>query len=131
MPLLAISLLAGGALLQTQAPALAGTSSEKEECVSAAIEDVHLPTSAEVDEIRVQLASKSPKAALQVTVESHESSRVIEIDGEPYKALHFKPAMSGDEYRISLFPGTDDEDPACLHSVELVSEGESVAFFRP
>jgi hypothetical protein len=128
LPLLALSLIAGGAL-QSKAPAYA--ESKTEECVSAAITDVHLSTSVDVNEIRVQLSPGSPMTALQVTVESTESDRVIDIDGEPYKALQFTPAMSGNEYRISLFPGTADEDPACLHSVELVSNGESVAFFRP
>lgn len=53
------------------------------------------------------------------------------MEGERYKAILFSPAMHGDEYRISLFPGRVDEDPGCLYSVELLAQGESVAFFRP
>ena len=109
-------------------------SGEAHECISAAITDIQLTEVAEVNEIRVQLADDSPKKAiLEVTVESRDSDRVLALDGENYKAIQFAPAMSGSEYRISLFPGAggDHSTPACVESVELLSDGKSVALFRP
>ena len=127
--------LAGALLAYTGSGLSAGEASNKagpQECVSAAISDIQLSQLEAVDEIRVQLAPNSPTdASLEVTVETIDSDRVLELGGAHYKAVHFAPAMSASTYRVSLFPSMNESALPCLESVELLSKGSTVARFRP
>ena len=106
----------------------ADTEADAIECVSADIADVHLAKAGSVDEIRVRTVDGG---SLQITVETEESDRIVDIHGETYKALRFAPALQGSEFRISALPSMDESSPGCLSSVELYSAGQLVHSYTP
>lgn len=98
-------------------------------CPEAAIQDIALPGSVRVDEIRVIVddGATPEMGAIVVRVDDGRSDRVVRVLGPGSRGLRLSPALNSASFRVELDPVFEAPRSACVREVQLLHGGAPVA----